>query len=143
MLTEACIACGFPEYAHNVMDVFFARSGHQKGSNEKPIISIQADTKKSFGSYENLIVTFDELKEIVNDGHTTYSDWRAALSSVYAIYLIVEQESGHQYVGSAYNTTDGLWGRWSCYIATGGHGGNKKMVEVSAPTSLSVRTGWI
>ena len=106
------------------------RSWHQKGSNEKPIISIQADAKKSFGSYENLIVTFDKLKEIVNDGHTTYSDWRAALSSVYAIYLIVEQESGHQYVGSAYNTTDGLWGRWSCYIATGGHGGNKKMVEV-------------
>ena len=105
------------------------RSWHQKGSNEKPIISIQADSQKSFKGYEDLIVSFDELQEIVNSGHTTYSDWRAALSSVYAVYLIVDQDSGHQYVGSAYNTADGLWGRWSDYIATGGHGGNKKMAE--------------
>lgn len=105
------------------------RSWHQKGSNEKPILSIQAEAKKAFRSYENLILSFDELKEIVEDGYTTYSDWRSALSSVHAIYLIVERESGHQYIGSAYNTADGLWGRWSYYVATGGHGGNKKMVE--------------
>ena len=28
-----------------------------------------------------------------------------------------------------YGTTDGLWGRWASYVATGGHGGNKMMVK--------------
>lgn len=106
------------------------RSWHQNGAIEKPVESIQAKAKKSFESYENLIISFDELREIVQNGYTTYSDWRAALSSIYAVYLIVERESGHQYIGSAYNTKEGLWGRWSCYVATGGHGGNKEMVKV-------------
>lgn len=105
------------------------RSWHQRGVNEKPILAIQADVKIPFESYENLIVTYDELKMIIDHSSTIYTAWKSALSSVYAIYLIVDRESGHQYVGSAYNTSDGLWGRWSCYISTGGHGGNKKMVK--------------
>lgn len=105
------------------------RAWHQKGSNNKPIISIQADSKKVFCGFEGLILTFDELKAVIDHGYTDYSDWRSALSSVYAIYLIVDRVSGHQYIGSAYGTTDGLWGRWSTYVATGGHGGNKLMVK--------------
>lgn len=104
------------------------RAWHQKGSNLKPVLSIQAQAKKSFAGFEGLILSFDELKEIVDNGQTTYSDWYCALSSVHAIYLIVETNSGHQYVGSAYNTAEGLWGRWAHYIHTGGHGGNKLMV---------------
>lgn len=105
------------------------RSWHQKGTNEKPILSIQAESQEVFCGFENLLLTYDKLKEIVDNGYTVYSDWYSALSSVFAIYLIVETETGHQYIGSAYNTKEGLWGRWQCYIATGGHGGNKKMVE--------------
>ncbi len=108
------------------------RSWHQKGSNPKPILSIQAEAKKLFCGFENLVLSYDALREIIDNGYTVYSDWYSALSSVFAIYLIVETESGHQYVGSAYNTREGLWGRWSCYIVTGGHGGNKKMVAAMA-----------
>jgi hypothetical protein len=102
------------------------RSWYQKGTTEKPIISIQQDEKKIFNGYENLVLTYDQLKEIV-ENETVYSAWHVALKAVYAIYLIVDAETGKQYVGSAYNS-DGLFGRWSCYVATK-HGNNKLMKD--------------
>ena len=39
---------------------------HQKGTTEKPIISLQPDEKKVFSGYEDLILTYDQLKEIGN-----------------------------------------------------------------------------
>ena len=77
-----------------------ARMWHQKGTTEKPIVAIQADEKKVFSGFENLILTYDELKEIV-ENPTIYEAWHTALSSVNAIYLIVDRETGKQYVGSA------------------------------------------
>ena len=100
---------------------------HQKGTTEKPIVAIQADEKKVFSGFENLILTYDELKEIV-ENPTIYEAWHTALSSVNAIYLIVDQETGKQYVGSAYGK-DGLLGRWSCYVNSL-HGNNKLMKEM-------------
>lgn len=44
--------------------------------------------RKSFSGFENLILTYDELKEIV-ENPTVYEAWHTALSSVNAIYLIV------------------------------------------------------
>ena len=104
-----------------------ARIWHQKGTTEKPIVAIQADEKKVFSGFENLILTYDELKEIV-ENPTIYEAWHTALSSVNAIYLIVDQETGKQYVGSAYGK-DGLLGRWSCYVNSL-HGNNKLMKEM-------------
>lgn len=104
-----------------------ARMWHQKGTTEKPVISIQPEEKKVFTGFENLVKTYDELKEIV-DNPEVYDAWYTALSSVYAVYLIVDTETGKQYVGSAYGK-DGLWGRWSEYIQTH-HGNNKKMKQL-------------
>ena len=104
-----------------------ARMWHQKGTTEKPIVAIQADEKKVFSGFENLILTYDELKEVV-ENPTIYDAWHTALSSVNAIYLIVDQETGKQYVGSAYGK-DGLLGRWSCYVNSL-HGNNKLMKEL-------------
>ena len=104
-----------------------ARMWHQKGTTEKPIISLQPDEKKVFAGYEDLILTYDQLKEII-ENPSLYEAWHTALSSVYAIYLIVDRENGRQYVGSAYGE-DGLLGRWSCYVKTH-HGNNKLMKEV-------------
>ena len=73
-------------------------------------------------------MSFDKLQTIIKN-RWGYEAWYTALSSVNAIYLIVDKESGAQYVGSAYNQ-DGLWGRWEAYVTTNGHGGNKKMVAV-------------
>jgi hypothetical protein len=104
-----------------------ARMWHQKGTTEKPIVSIQADEKKVFSGFEDLILTYDELKEIV-ENPTIYEAWHTALSSVNAIYLIVDRETGRQYIGSAYGK-GGLLGRWSCYVASH-HGNNKQMREL-------------
>ena len=104
-----------------------ARMWHQKGTTGKPIVAIQADEKKVFSGFENLILTYDELKEVV-ENPTIYEAWHTALSSVNAIYLIVDQETGKQYVGSAYGK-DGLLGRWSCYVNSL-HGNNKLMKEL-------------
>ena len=104
-----------------------ARMWHQKGTTEKPIISIQPDEKKVFTGFENLVKTYDELKEII-ENREVYEAWHTALSSVYAIYLIVDTETGKQYVGSAYGE-NGLLGRWSVYVQTR-HGNNKEMKQV-------------
>ena len=71
----------------------------QKGTNEKPIVAIR--DKKIFSGYENAILTYEELREIVQDP-TAYESWHTALSTVNAVYLIVDQENGRKYVGSAY-----------------------------------------
>ena len=104
-----------------------ARMWHQKGTTEKPIVAIQADVKKVFSGFVNLILTYDELETIV-ENPTLYEAWHTALSSVNAIYLIVDRETGKQYVGSAYGK-DGLLGRWSCYVNSL-HGNNKLMKEL-------------
>lgn len=65
---------------------------YQKGTTEKSIVSIQPDEKKIFTGFENLVKTCDELKEIVENSEV-YEAWHMALSSVYAIYLIVDTET--------------------------------------------------
>ena len=52
------------------------------------------------------------------------SDWRNALSSVYGVYVITDTKTGKLYVGSAYGE-DGVYGRWSVYLANGYDDGNK------------------
>ncbi len=103
------------------------RMWHQKGTSEKPIVSIQPDEKKVFSGFEDLVLSYDELKEIICNP-TVYEAWHSALSSVYAIYLIVDRENGKQYVGSAYGS-GGLLSRWTCYVDTY-HGHNKVLQEL-------------
>ena len=103
------------------------RMWHQKGSTEKPVVSILPDKKRVFSGYENLVLSYDELKEIVTN-QAVYESWHTALSSVYAVYLIVDTESGMQYVGSAYGG-GGLFERWKCYVETF-HGGNVRMKKL-------------
>ena len=50
------------------------------------------------------------------------------MSSVNAVYFIVDIKTGDRYVGSTYGY-DGLLGRWTVYVSTGGHGNNKGMIE--------------
>ena len=51
------------------------------------------------------------------------------LSATKGVYLISDTKTGKQYVGSAYGV-DGIWGRWSDYVNTNGHGGNKLLKEL-------------
>ena len=90
-------------------------------------MAIESKNQKPFVGFENLILSFDELKEVV-ENDTDYELWQAAMAAVNAVYLIVDTKAGDRYVGSTYGY-DGLLGRWSVYVATGGHGNNKGMIS--------------
>jgi hypothetical protein len=74
-----------------------------------------------FSDYLDFSLTFQELRLLQTDLDAN-SDWRARLSAVAGVYLIVATTTGQQYVGSA-SGAEGIWGRWSCY-ARDGHAGN-------------------
>ena len=79
-----------------------------------------------FPGFDSINITFAQLKTIVNADNR---EWRTALQSIYGIYLIVDQLTGKQYVGSAYGS-GGLWKRWSDYIYSKGSGGNVGLNEL-------------
>lgn len=63
--------------------------------------------------------------------------WLEALRTNRGVYLLVDRESGAQYVGSA-TGEDGFIGRWRCYAD--GHGGNAAMRELAyGPERYDVR----
>lgn len=98
------------------------RSWYQSATNDKPILAIQERERLAFKGFEDLILCYADLKEIINDP-IRFSNWHTALKSVYAIYLISDTKTGKLYVGSAYGK-DGLFARWKCYVDT--HTGNNK-----------------
>lgn len=99
-------------------------SWHQWIKNEMEVIEVQPGLHfKPFNDYFDFILSFAELKEIINQ---QYVDWKMMLSSTKGIYLIHDSQSGKLYVGSAYGE-DGIWGRWKDYVATNGHGNNKEL----------------
>lgn len=80
-----------------------------------------------FPGFENIVISFHELKGIVQ---AQKSDWKAALGGVKGIYCIHDRSNGKKYIGSAYGG-EGIWSRWTSY-ALSGHGGNvhlRKLVE--------------
>ena len=117
------------EYEHRLVIEWgrAALSWHQKGTTEKDILAIDSPVKKPFIGYDKVVLTYAELKEVV-ENRDVYELWQAALSAVNAVYLIVDTKSGQQYVGSAYGK-DGLLGRWRIYVDSL-HGHNKLMKEV-------------
>lgn len=111
-----------------VIDWGAAINWYQSATNDKPISAIESKNQKPpFVGFENLILSFDELKKIVEDDTDFYDLWKAAMSAVNAVYLIVDTKTGARYVGSTYGN-EGLLGRWTAYITTEGHGNNKGMI---------------
>ncbi|MGG4202694.1 GIY-YIG nuclease family protein [Peribacillus frigoritolerans] len=82
---------------------------------------------RDFPGYLEIDLSFRELQGIVNDPNAN-AIWHKMLSSVGAVYLIVDTKEGKQYVGSA-SGKKGLLGRWKEY-AINGHGNNKKLKEL-------------
>lgn len=104
-----------------------AISWHQWIKNEMEVIEIHPGLHyKQFTDYTDFILDFKELKEIVIN---QYSDWKRMLSATKGIYLISDTKTGKLYVGSAYGE-EGIWGRWSTYVSTNGHGNNKTLKEL-------------
>jgi hypothetical protein len=94
----------------------------QKLSN-KPVLEIREAGRQlpPFDDYLEFTLTYPQLTNLYahEDAHR---EWRARLSAVAGIYLILAETTGEHYVGSAYGEA-GIWGRWQEYARTG-HGGN-------------------
>ena len=45
--------------------------------------------------------------------------------------MIIDGNSGKQYIGSAYDNNESLWARWKSYVNTS-HGNNQKLKEIYA-----------
>ncbi len=77
---------------------------------------------QDFPGYENINISFSNLKHIYSINKT---DWKSALSNLKGVYLITDLKTNKKYVGSAYGD-QGIWQRWGSYI-NNGHGGNKSL----------------
>ena len=82
---------------------------------------------KEFPGYLDLLISYNELKNIINFPVANRL-WKRMLSSTSGIYLILDTVNGTQYVGSAHGK-DGIYGRWSDY-AKNGHGGNEQLKKL-------------
>lgn len=99
-----------------IIDWLSPRSWFNWASTDKEVLSIQSCDELEFPGYENLILTYTELSNIV-DGDEKYQKWRDALSNVNGIYLICDTKHNMQYIGSTYNN-EGVLGRWTNYVHT-------------------------
>jgi hypothetical protein len=97
------------------------RSWHQ-WLTDRPVVEIRPPGFHSvFPGYMDFVLSFTELRQIMDYPDANQS-WHQKLSAVGGVYLITDDASGRQYVGSA-TGKDGLLGRWRSY-AKEGHGGN-------------------
>ena len=83
-------------------------------------------TVDQFIDYESVELTFPQLQETISNG---YVDYYEHLSCVKAVYMIIDGNTGKQYIGSAYDQTDSLWARWKNYANTY-HGNNQQLIEL-------------
>jgi hypothetical protein len=85
----------------------------------------QRMTIGDFPGFNGILLSHANLVTIVRESNPS---WRAALSSVAGVYLIIDTTTGKQYVGSAYGGS-GIWQRWTAY-AKSGYGGNKELLDL-------------
>ncbi|UII55678.1 GIY-YIG nuclease family protein [Cytobacillus spongiae] len=107
----------------------------EPGKDKEIIEILPKGYVKHFPGFDELIITFNELKDIM-DNPIANKEWHLMLSSVSGIYLIVDQRTGQQYVGSA-SGKEGILGRWKNYSETG-HGGNKELINLIVNDSYAL-----
>lgn len=76
-----------------------------------------------FPGYDKVCLSYDALKRILDAGKT---DWKSALENQKAVYVLTDNATGKQYVGSATGANGMLLQRWKDYIKNG-HGGNEQL----------------
>lgn len=89
-----------------------------------------------FIRYEDVILSFSQLQKVVED-----KEWKSKLESLNCVYMILDKETGKQYVGVTYKdmkpgVKNGILGRWTEYAKTG-HGNNKLLVALLAEKGIS------
>ena len=88
-------------------------------SSDKPILEIRKEVKdEAFPGFTRFCCDIDQIETI------PYS-WQEVLKHTRGVYLLIERDTGKQYVGSA-KGEESLWGRFCDYARTG-HGGNVEL----------------
>lgn len=92
------------------------RSWVQRAGNQaKPVLEIAEQYEPRFPGFREFVRPIDDIPTLPNG-------WQQVLRSVKGVYLLVDVDSGKQYVGSA-KGADSFLGRWLSY-ADGGDGGD-------------------
>lgn len=81
----------------------------------KPVVAIREPDDPPFPGFASFVCDLEDVPGL-------YVTWQAILRAVKGIYLLVDRETGEQYVGSA-KGEESLLARWMTY-AQDGHGGN-------------------
>ena len=101
---------------------------HRKGNKEINEI-LPPNYVMEFPGYYDFKLSYAQLKQMINNPDSN-REWYRMLSSISGIYIILDTESGNQYVGSAYGK-GGIWERWKKY-AKHPSGGNKLIKDLLA-----------
>lgn len=91
-------------------------------TNDYPV-RLRSEPAVPFTSVSDVSLVIAELRLAM-----TEVTWQQGLGSIAGVYLITDEKSGRQYVGSAYGV-NGIWQRWCAYAATG-HCGNLELIEL-------------
>lgn len=113
---------------------FYIKEEIIKAVEVKEILSKGFFDISTFNGYENVNLSFSELKHCVEK-----KEWQDALQNQQGVYLLIDRKTGKQYVGSA-TGSDGIYGRWLSYVKSKNHaqendggehsGGNKRLKEL-------------
>jgi hypothetical protein len=79
----------------------------------------------NFPGLLNFVLDFSDLKQLTSNPDANY-EWRHHLSAINGVYMILDNKTGTQYVGSACGK-NGIWQRWRDYAHSSGTGGNKEL----------------
>jgi GIY-YIG catalytic domain len=90
----------------------------QRTARPKRVLSISNQVEPPFPGFDTFTCDVDAIDDL-------YPSWKEVLRHAKGVYLLVDQETGARYVGSACGP-DSLWGRFKDYAVTG-HGGNKEL----------------
>jgi hypothetical protein len=97
---------------------------------DKPVLEIRDEQEDPFPGFDALRVNVEEFDRIP-------PGWVEVLKTIKGVYLLVDRETGKQYVGSA-KGAESIWQRWNQY-AHDGHGGNREMRKIGKrPYQMSV-----
>lgn len=108
---------------------WYIENGKKKENGDKEIVEIlPKGFFMRFPGFLDFSLLWHELENIIKN-EEAHQDWYHALSSVYGVYLITDEEDGKHYIGSACGEKSGIWGRWKDYIQTK-HGGDKELIKI-------------
>jgi len=99
---------------------------HRKGNKEVNEV-LPPNYVMEFPGYYDFRLSYAQLCQMV-DNPDSNREWHRMLSSISGVYIVLDTQSGKQYVGSACGK-GGIWGRWTTY-AKDPSGGNKLMKKL-------------